>query len=173
MKERMKIRKNTGKNDVPKKSYLFYDQLRFMDKLAVESETGNDNTENDESVESSNPLPKIVKIESDSDVHQTSSSDPVENGAKKRKRDDTEEEFNLHEMVNETWQKINDSDFSFFNSIIPMVRELDNDSKLLFRSRMIQELMNLRNRKKKSDSNDVSPSFSADFDYSNVVIKSE
>lgn len=132
-------KKQFGHTYAMKKMYLYYDKLQFLEKLDEQDDPGPE-TEI-ESVES----PKTMENKWYFDTDQTSTFQPVKN--LHVKTDDREKKFFV-DVINETSQKLNDSDFSFFNSILPMVQELNDDEKLVFRSRMLEELINLRNVQK-------------------------
>lgn len=114
---------NTG-NKIIRAKYAYYKQLQFLEKLDTLETNKRFDVESYERSVTSNPISQKTH--------------------EKNKCKDTEHRSHLLEMINETSIKMNDTDVLFFNSMLPMVRQLSNSDKLLFRHKVIQELLNMK-----------------------------
>lgn len=139
---------------------MYHNELRFLDKHLTKKDRkkidmADDDAEDNHSDESSNSSNESFNIESDSDLDGTLDSVefvPEKTIPRKRKRVDTDTKYNSPNKLNEIPQETSDGDVAFFNSLLPTVRELNTRDKLLFRSEVMQELINHQIDKNKSAS---------------------
>lgn len=119
-----------------------------MDKndCGENSETDLGDTDNDDIEE------PLHSSSSNSDISDSDSDAKVvceKTSPRKRKRENPDLKFDFVKEINKSAQKINDTDVAFFNSVLPMVRRLNNHEKLLFRSKLNQELLDYQDKKTK------------------------
>ncbi|XP_022166005.1 uncharacterized protein LOC111030681 [Myzus persicae] len=142
-----KLKSGSGRKNV--KTYMYDQQLQFLESLTQPNMTESNFSPNQISGNSDN---EEINYESNGeddpleDINVTSDRDPW---ARKRKSTSTpknqknnfEEDFLA--AIRET--SIEDEDRSFFESLLPTVRQFNTDQKLLFRSRILALTMEIKN----------------------------
>lgn len=119
------------------KPYVFFEQLKFLDQLDRKTR---------------NEPKRFVGYSTSVSEESETELEPQKVFPKKRKFIDDEDCKNqLLEMSQRSSKDGVDTDAAFFESILPMVRELDELEKLEFRSKVIGELINIKQSKIKSE----------------------
>ncbi|XP_077287929.1 uncharacterized protein LOC143912519 [Arctopsyche grandis] len=120
------------------KTYVFFEQLKFLEQLDQKKLLKRDDSDRFVSYSTS------VSEESETELETQKIK------SKKRKLDDDVDCKNkLLEMSLKSSKDGIDTDVAFFQSILPMVRDLDELEKLVFRSKVIEELINIKLKKSK------------------------
>lgn len=117
-----------------------FERLRFLDKLQnfpVPKDIHNLSTKRD----TNNPTSDPKQNETNINISISETEDDSENEFETKYSDDNELKSHITKITKTNSQKMVDIDVAFFNSILPMVREMNDLEKLAFRSKITNALL--------------------------------
>lgn len=142
-----KKKQKSGSGAKPGKKYIYFEMLTFLDSNSsneADESIENQSEDQDSSTNANNNISVPSTSSGNSNLERTNNNtEPESSRKRKRQSSPTPFEKELLQCVKQNNIDADDEDLNFFKSLIPTVKQFNTFKKLLFRTKVLEALIDI------------------------------